>query len=272
MKIYHSFWENGWNGKLNDTLYNMHKLSVLTALRSYGNIHLITTEKGRDFLSDLPYTSIELFEDTPPIELNDVWSISKIHAYKQICKKNDPFFHIDYDVFLFNRMPEWFEQAEVVFQHIEDKQSMPYYELKYIFERCKNTFLAKKNRNFALNMGIFGGNNIKAIEFYTDECFKIVYNKYNFQNYWAYKDLPIPYGSKAVALEQWYITFCLDHMKVTPTALLRGNELKMDEKSREYGYCHVWGAKHSDQVHDLIKYKINEIESQITHNDKMELY
>ena len=51
MKIYHSYWEYGWNS-FDERLYNMHRLSVLCALKNYGNITLITTEKGKKILGD----------------------------------------------------------------------------------------------------------------------------------------------------------------------------------------------------------------------------
>lgn len=57
MKIYHSFWDYGYRELTND-LYNMHKLSALLALENYDNIHLITTEKGKEFLEGIPYTSV----------------------------------------------------------------------------------------------------------------------------------------------------------------------------------------------------------------------
>lgn len=120
MKIYHSFWDLGYKN-LDSNLYAMHKLSVLTALKNYGNITLITTPKGKEFLKDIPYTNIELFEEEIPSNFSRVWTMSKLFAFKQIANKNEPFLHIDYDVFLFKKLPEYFINGQIVCQNIEDQ-------------------------------------------------------------------------------------------------------------------------------------------------------
>lgn len=258
MKIYHSFWDLGWN-KFDDKVYNMHKLSVLTALKSYGNIHLITTPKGKELLGDLPYTSIELYEEALPENLKDAWSLSKIYAYKQICKKNEPFFHIDYDVFLFKRIPEHLESSEVLIQHMEiGKQMVDYYHLHVFFENCVNKYLSNDKILVAYNMGIFGGTNIKAIRFYADEAIKLLTDKENIQSYWTKQGMPIVACTKAVVLEQWYLVCCLDHLGVKASALLTDYE-DFDKEASKIGYCHIWGSKRKPAVHELIKNKIKEL-------------
>lgn len=254
MKIYHSFWEHGWNN-LNEDLYNLHKLSVLTALKSYGNITLITTEKGKEFLGDLPYTNIELFEEEIPIYLKDVWSISKLYAYQQITKKEEPFFHIDYDVFLFKKLPDWFESGDVCVQHIENyEQIEKYYYTDVFFKKCPNKYLVKEEIQQAYNMGIFGGNNIITISNYVKESFKLLYDTDNLKEYWL-KDLNISHCSKAVILEQWYLIYTLRYDKVKVTTLLDENN-DINEQANKLGYCHVWGAKSDEVIKEKIKKKI----------------
>jgi hypothetical protein len=253
MKIYHSFWEKSW-GKLNANLYNMHKLSVLTALKNYGNITLITTEEGKKFLGDLPYTNIEIFEDEIPIKYKDVWSISKLFAYKQICKKNEPFLHIDYDVFLFKKLPNWYLNSAVVFQSIEkENQIDQFYNLDAFFRFCKNKYLGGKNTIYACNMALFGGHDINSIKFYLDEAFKLLFDEEN-KSYWLDNTLTIAHCSRAVIIEQWYLVCCLNRLNVKPTSLFKG--WPSEEEAVEYGYCHIWGSKSNQTIHEKISKKI----------------
>lgn len=237
----------------------MHKLSVLTALKSYGNIHLITTPKGKELLGDLPYTSIELYEEELPANLKDAWSLSKIYAYKQICKKNEPFLHIDYDVFLFKRLPDHFEKAEILIQHMEiGKQIVEYYYLDVFFKECANKYWANEKVLVAYNMGIFGGTNIKAIKFYADETIKLLTDKKNIDSYWTKQGMPIVACTKAVILEQWYLVCCLNKLGVKARALLTEYE-DLDKQAVRLGYCHIWGDKRKPEIQELIKNKIKEL-------------
>ena len=258
MKIYHSFWEYGWNN-FNEKVYNMHKLSVLLAKLNYGNITLITTLKGKELLGDLPYTNIELFEDHIDPRLSDTWSISKMYAYKQIIKKEEPFYHIDYDVFLFKRMPEWFENSPVVYQNIEAEGYNEFYNFDIFFENCKNLYVGDTSVRYAYNMGIFGGRDFDSLQFYIDEAFKLFFDPQNLETWWLKLGLPIAHGCKSTLIEQWYLACCLKKLGITPTPLFKG-EHEFDTTAIEYGYCHVWGEKHNDEIHEKIKDKIREYE------------
>lgn len=261
MKIYHSFWEEGWNN-FDEKVYNMHKLSALLALKNYGNITLITTNIGKELLSTIPYTNIELFDPEVDLNFKQTWSISKLFAYRQIIKKNEPFFHIDYDVFLFKKMPNWFETAKVVYQHNEDSKYLnEYYKFDMFFQNCKNTYNSNPSINYAYNLGIFGGTDIKSISFYIESAFELLYDSENKKNYWFNEEIPLYHGTKATIVEQWYLACCLNKLGVMPTPLLPDN-YKLNDDAIKLGYCHVWGAKHKEEVHKKIANKIKKIESE----------
>lgn len=261
MKIYHSFWEEGWNN-FDEKVYNMHKLSVLLALKNYGNITLITTPKGKELLSSIPYTNIELFDPEVDLDLKQTWSISKLFAYRQIIEKNEPFFHIDYDVFLFNRLPDWFENSKIGFQHNENSEYIDeYYKFDIFFENCKNTYNADKSIKYAYNLGLFGGTDIESMTFYINSAFEVLYDEENQKEYWLKEGLPLYHGTKATIIEQWYLACCLNKLGVTATPLLSDNH-KLNDDAIKLGYCHVWGAKHKNEVHKKIKNKIKKIEAE----------
>jgi hypothetical protein len=263
MKIYHSFWEGGYK-VIDENLYNMHKLSVLTALKNYGNITLITTKKGKEIFGDLPYTNIELFEKEIPIGYRRVWSLSKLFAYQQICKKNEPFLHIDYDVFLFKKFSDETLKGGIICQSIEDKGWIETsYRLNEFNSQCKNKYLYKlhKDVDFAYNVGVFGGSDIQSINFYVDEALKLLFDKenkhwwinYNVDNWWVY----------AVILEQFYLAVCLKHLNVEqPTLIFPKDYLIGDEQfSKKIGYTHLMGQKNVAETLLKVKNKIKQYES-----------
>ena len=258
MDIYHSFWDLGYSN-LGTELYNMHKLSVLTALKNYGNIHLITTQRGKEFLGDLPYTSIELYEEDLPLDLKDTWSLSKVYAYRQIARKGRPFFHIDYDVFLFSRLAKEFEEAQILVQHIETGKAFGYYHIDVFFENCPNHYLGNRKIDRASNMGIFGGNALGVIESYVDEAIKLLLDNENKVGYWKKPNLKISRATKSVVLEQWYLNCCLDKFGVEITPLLTDSHI--DREAIEKGYCHLWGDKSKPQVHQKIRDKLELFET-----------
>lgn len=270
LDIYHSYWDLGWNG-LNREVYNMHKLSVLTALESYGNIHLITTPKGKALLGSLPYTSIEVYDEELPVDLTEVWSLSKLYAYRQICRKNRPFLHIDYDVFLFKKLPVEFEQAEILVQHTETGQdTMDYYALDLFFNNCKNLYLGSDKINYAYNMGIFGGHRLDVINFYCEETLRLLKDKENIETYWKTDLGTKDYSPKAVVLEQWYLACCLANLRVDATTLLKMHQSHetLSGEATNLGYCHVWGDKHNSTVHRKIKNRIFKLEKQMNNTKR----
>jgi hypothetical protein len=258
MKIYHSFWEGGYT-TIDASLYNMHKLSVLTALKNYGNITLITTEKGKKFLGDLPYTNIELFEDEIPIDYNRIWGMSKLFAYKQICKKNEPFLHIDYDVFLFKKLPSEIESGWVICQSIEDENLVSdYYEIPKFEKNCKNKHIYDLNIKYACNTGVFGGNHFKSIEFYLEQAFNLLFDEEN-KNYWLSNTIYDNYWIYTSMIEQFWLAQCLNFLKIKPTLLI--HEFPCYERCEYLGYTHLMSFKKNDYIQDKIKNKIRQYES-----------
>ena len=267
MKIYHSFWDYGYRELTND-LYNMHKLSALLALENYDNIHLITTEKGKEFLGGIPYTSVSIFDEDIDTKLKETWSISKIYAYQQILKQNKPFLHIDYDVFLFKRLPDWIEKSEIAVQHLEDVDILKkYYNIDVFENKCPNLFLYNKDIKKAANMGIFGGNNLDAIGFYVDETLKLFNDVDNRKSFWLPKNVGLTYhNAKAILLEQFYLMNCLETIEIKTTPLFKNliNGWPTEKDATEYGYTHLLGSKGNIELmkqieNTILKYENSEI-------------
>lgn len=256
MNFYHSFWEFGYN-KMDENLYNLHKLSVLSCLKSHGNIHLITTPLGKKFLGDLPYTSIRLFESSIDPNMSEFWSISKIHAYKQILNENLPFIHLDYDVFLFKKLPDYILEAGICAQETEKISLSKKLDIQNFTSVCQIGYMLDDFLiDSELNTGIFGGNDIESIRFYCDEVLKIcedpknikIFDRKLFKNKW----------SLSTILEQCYLSLVTKSLNKNVEVLFKSPSEY--DKSLDLGYTHLMGSKKSKNVIDAVQKKILEYE------------
>lgn len=235
----------------------MHKLSALCAIKNYGNIHLITTEKGKEFLKGIPYTSIELFEEEPSDIYSPTWSSSKIYAYRQIAKKGERFLHIDYDVFLFKKIN--FPESDVIVQSYEDANH-PWYNVPKALELLKNHYLLKEKSDYiAYNCGILGGNP-DHILYYAEEALKLLNDKDN-RDYW-HATFELDHIAKSVVLEQLYLVYCCE--KINSKVYFLFPTIYIDEKlAVKYGYTHLMGAKKDKTILDKVSKKLKEYEANI---------
>jgi hypothetical protein len=256
MKIYHSYWEKGYNDDI-DFIVDMHTLSVHKALENYGNIHLITTEKGKELLGHLPYTSIELFEEKIPEEYKTTWAISKFYAYKQIAKKREPFLHIDYDFFLFKNLK--LEDKDIIVQNVEDGPMTKSYGIDYFIKFCINKGLFYiRDEYLAYNTGIFGGKDYDSIIYYVDEALKVLFDERN-KKYFIDMSKKDTYFIRTVLIEQLYLWYCLDSLNKKPYCLFEG--WPSEEQARKVGICHLMGAKNNMDVRKKVKNNILKYEN-----------
>ncbi|MFC4636044.1 DUF6734 family protein [Dokdonia ponticola] len=187
MKIIQSF----WTGKINhisennfgwvSPKYNLISwvLSANQLKKYYENVELYTDELGARILIDtlkLPYSKVHIVLNTIDHYHKDLWAISKIKTYSL---QNEPFLHVDGDVFIWDTFPEELMKAPLITQNLE--KTTDYYRnmwkgiephLSYIPEEL-NTFNSTKN-GFACNMGIVGGVDLEFYKHYTSEAFKFV--------------------------------------------------------------------------------------------------
>lgn len=254
MNFYHSFWEFGHN-KMNSNLYDMHKLSALTCLKNHGNIHLITTQQGKEFLKDIPYTSVELFNEEIDKTYSNFWAISKIYAYRQIARKMNPFIHIDYDVFLFKKLPDYILESRVCTQEMERMFMTKYESINKLKQFLNNKYLFEDySPIFEYNTGIFGGNDTQSILLYCEEVLKLVFDDTNFQafNQKLFSDK----WHLSTILEQSYLSMVMQKHHIDVAVLF--NDTNEYGKSLEIGYTHLMGAKKNPKVIEAIKKKILE--------------
>lgn len=94
-------------------------LSCLQLKQFYDEIELITDSEGADLLINklhLPYTSYLTTLDKLNDENPAIWTLGKIAAYEM---QQEPFIHVDGDIYIWKPFPKRIENAGIVAQNIE---------------------------------------------------------------------------------------------------------------------------------------------------------
>jgi hypothetical protein len=133
-------------------------VSSNVAKKHYNEIHFYTDKLGmkwiEPYLKYLPFTKIEVCLD----ELNwlddKYWSLSKMYVYN---KQEQPFIHIDNDVFLWEKFPDGLFDNDFFFQEIEYFNELG----RDFYIRGLNVYKDALPKNFietdgAFNCGVFG--------------------------------------------------------------------------------------------------------------------
>jgi hypothetical protein len=223
------FFENGnkKNGEFYDLrmFYNSFVLSTMLAYKHFKKIELYTDSYGKMMLEriGLPFNKIHIILDDLTEKEKYTWAISKIktHLYQ-----TEPYVLIDYDVYLWDLLPQHMLEADIFCQNIEIHKT--YYDIAYrsYIRDCNyghkiiDEYLQKNGlKVYAPNVGIIGGNNIQILKEYALIVLDIINNA---------QDPKKPYIMIPMFLEQWFLgMFCLY------------NKIKI--KSFGVGY-HGWGT------------------------------
>lgn len=191
MKIIQSFW-GGRNKSIKNNYgwadYKSHWLSWMFSCyqlrKFYNQVELYTDEFGYDVLIrqlNLPYTKVHVILDDLNELPGELWAMAKIKVYSL---QNEPFLHVDGDVFIFEPFSEELLKAELIAQNPE--KTTKYYSemwnnihnnLLYMPEEILDYHRGKHQS--AYNMGIFGGNDINFFKRYTQIASDFVYTNKN---------------------------------------------------------------------------------------------
>jgi hypothetical protein len=186
MKIIHSFWTKPFLKNIiskgstefkadwvNLELYFMSwALSCCSFKRYYPDVVLYTDSLGKKILVDilgLPYskshTNLDLMSNCNP----NLWAIGKIYTYNL---QDEPFLHVDSDVFIWEKFSSQFTNQGIVAQNEEFNDSLYRQEFENIINKMDFIpadvlkMYQDKNEIRAANTGVFGGNDINFIKGY----------------------------------------------------------------------------------------------------------
>lgn len=194
MKVVQTFWSgpNGTNRPMDihggwaSPEYNLMSwvLSALLLRRHYDQLELYTDELGKRILIDilgLPYTKVHIVFDHNFKIHPGLFALAKIKTYSL---QDEPFVHVDGDLFLWNPLPENIANAGLIASNVEldlyfNKNVLEEMEehFQYIPGHLKN--VSRQDHIFSSNAGIFGGSNIAFIKKYCAMAHQLVAKNQN---------------------------------------------------------------------------------------------
>lgn len=186
MKIVQSFWSGnkdclkdgyGWLSPIYH--YASWILSCNQLHKYYDDVILVTDRVGYDVLIDklhLPYADVIVCLDELSKYNPNLWALAKIKAYSLL---NEPFIHVDGDVFVWDKFDSCLENHDLIVQNIET--TTDYYRTMWSEIRPSISYLPEVMENYdqnishkAYNMGIFGGNDVLFIKDYCKQALDFV--------------------------------------------------------------------------------------------------
>jgi len=280
-KFYLSYWSGGYTTgydrlkKPSTFVIDMVKLSSFLIKKHYGSPPILLTDSySKDLFKDCYHideirTSLDELNEDLGDRVTYNWAIGKLYAYKQIAQKNEPFLHVDYDVFLFKPLPDFILNKDVVVQNMEDyiffgskKKFLQAYNVyrfdEYVQNRHEFPYRLLDSNTFPYNVGIFGGTNCAFISQYANKAIKFTLDPKN--NALCRALHQINPSSPATFIEQYYLSFLAKKYNVPVSCLLNGNAEECDEQALKYGYTHLTLAKSELKVQTKVKELVKEIE------------
>ena len=247
-------------------------LSLSSAARHYPDTVLITDKPGKSLLVDklgLPFKEVS----TELEQLNQAdpgwWALGKLLAYTL---QNQPFVHIDTDVFLWKPLPEILLQAPVFAQcperHPLDEWRNPQ-EIAQVFERCHLPLPVEWVWSISRELdyfreeccGIIGGSNTGFIQHYARTALDIILNP-RFQPAWRH------YPDRTALinrLEQFFLATCVDYHRFNPNSPYRGVRIHYvfdswedafkPQLSSKAGFTHVLSTS---KAHPLVSRRLEQ--------------
>ena len=252
-------------------------LSTETSRRYFDSIELQTDRLGEHLLKEilgLKFDHIIVNKDELNYIFPEWWAISKLHTYSL---QEEPFIHIDNDVFLWKSLSDYLLKSEVFAQSPEQIKrdcNHSYYRIKDLENviEANGGWLPDQWHSYSESSdileapccGIFGGNNIDFINHYSAIAMQIVNHDQN-QTVWSKWDKLI-HGN--VLIEQFLINACLDIYKcpVTNKSLKvkylfkHGADPFSQNEAKVRGYTHLIATakKNPAVMNDLERRVLNE--------------
>lgn len=209
-------------------------------------------QESINIFKDIPFHYVYELKDPRIKEIpKELWSIGKFFA---ILQTNEPFLHIDNDIFIFKKLDENYLNKNILYFHNEH-----YFD--NIVNAYQNHFsLQPKNgeffKNTSYNCAIFGGQNIEIIKLICNEIINFILDyKDQINSILENKDKKFDLDSKnnslfsitalpAMLVEQIWIFKLLQYYKQEFKPLLNGTTLKeLNKDAYIKNICHVQGDK-----------------------------
>jgi Family of unknown function (DUF6734) len=242
-------------------------LSLRLAQSHYPQTSLITDTPGRRLLVEqlgLEFTHMSTELDRLADAEPALWTLGKLVAYSL---QDEPFVHLDGDVFLWRPLPDWIINSPVFAQSPEDFHAVDAPDgprpIEDAFARAGVSLPAEwvwarslGGRRFReANCGILGGTNAGFLRHYAALALDLALNPLHAPAWAAIADP----GAMNTAIEQFFLLACLGYHRFNPESPYRGVSVRYlfpsaaeaysPENAARVGYTHLLGpAKQNEYV------------------------
>jgi predicted GH43/DUF377 family glycosyl hydrolase len=223
-------------------------LSCVLLRKHYGSVHLITDDFGKSLLIDklrLPYDSVSTTLQNIHGVRPGLWAFGKIVAFEESANSGEPFLHIDDDIFLLKKLPEFVEQSGVVTQCFEP---VCYYRKALsLLTRKQRVLAALPDASWeAYNTGVFGGTNLGFIKEYCKRTRELVNVMMQDENCKEHCN---------TIFEQAHLAKVARELGVKIDVILDGGFNQ--RQAERIGFCHLmqqkYSRKHVSKIPELLK-------------------
>lgn len=217
-------------------------VSVLLARQHYDRVEMVTDSKGARLFEkmQLPFTSVRT--DLEGFDVNPMaWAAGKMQVYAM---QEEPFVHIDQDVFLFKPLPKRIMEAPIFAQSHEPRNlynvTIPRTPKNHL-ER-----LVTPDHDWdCYNAGILGGHDLDFIRSYAIKGIE------------AIRELDVIDPWTMTIYEQaWFARYARDLGKKVTTLFHHAHPLEAEA----LGYCHLMQCKHSDECVGRVRRRLERMD------------
>ena len=239
MRAVWSFWSKPFRAKAGRTWPSpLHHLlawglSLRLARRHFPETMLVTDSAGKSLLVDalgLPFTHVSTELDQLRRVDASWWALGKLIAYRM---QQQPFIHLDTDVFLWKPLPAGMLAASVFAQCREEhavQQWSGHEDVERAFFDHSIALPAEwewsRSRSLhyyqEANCGIMGGNRIDFIRYYSELAIDLVLNPDHSSAWQAVPD----HGGHNMFVEQFLLDACFEFHRSHPQSPFRGIHMR----------------------------------------------
>lgn len=262
MKIVQSYWSSGsglnmQSGWLSPEYHWMSwALSVCQLRKFYDEVELVTDAVGKRILIDtlqLPYTSVRVvLDDALAGYSHNLWALAKIYAYSI---QDEPFLHVDGDVYIWQRFSLQIENAELVAQNFE--VDFPFYQaplraVQAHFGQIPSAMLREleaQKQIFSCNTGVIGGHLLTLFKTYKDQAFDFIDNN-------VHHLVQVDIEHFNICFEQ-FLYYCLAKEQGINLSYIIDNQGQFDPSYPGFANFHTV-PYHTWYIHAMAEYKRQE--------------
>jgi hypothetical protein len=251
-------------------------LSFESAKRFYPQTVLITDDAGADLLINklkLSFTEVSTCLEDLKEEDTRFWMLGKLYSYRM---QQEPFVHLDYDVYLWKRLPLRLDQAPVFAQNPEPLingdtifddhiyrtglfKSLVF-SANGLIPKEMTWYLRMEGFQYAASAGILGGNHISFLHHFADSALSLIQSPSN-KPIWEYmynQYNPTTSITPNLLVEQYFLSACIEYHKgraespffdIDLAFLFKSQEDSLQPKSaQEHGFTHLMASAKANKI------------------------